>query len=514
MTLGRCLRAFGRPLGLMALLSSCGGEQVEPCPEPPAPVGAPFVDKTNELGIDFTHHLATDFCKLGDTVGGPGVCVFDFDADDDMDIYFVDRQGHPNALYRNDGGSFSEVAAMQGATLTDSDSMGCLAFDYDGDGDQDLYVTTNGEDKLLRNDNGQFTVAPASTIQATGFSVSASAGDIDGDGDLDLFVATVVDLESCPDQCSLFPAVCTATRNLLFINNDGVFDEQAVARGIDDEAPSLAPLLYDHDDDGDIDIYVGNDMGLLFSDRLYINDGTGYFENKAEERGFDAPGTDTMGVDVGDYDGDGMTDVLISDFKGRPIRLLHCFASDIGCSNEVLPDGLDYVKWGVGFVDFDHDRDLDAMISTGDVAHLDGSRTHLYFNDGSGQFREHRGGSVETTNTSRGLAFGDLDGDGDVDAVIANAGGGAEVLFNQAAAGHALTVQLDSLAAGAKVTVTAQGKSLAEHAILGGSYAGSSDPRLHFGLGASCRADVHVRYVNGAERRLMDVSAGTLRVTR
>jgi len=498
-------------------LSACSSEPTAPCPAPPKPSAEPFVDATETLGVEATHHFATDFCKLTDTIGGPGVCLFDFDGDSDLDIYFVDRSGHSNSLFRNDGARFEEVGKSAGVALEDQDSMGCLAFDYDSDGDLDLYVTANGPDQLLRNDDGVFQdVSAAVGLQADGFSISASAGDIDGDGDLDLFVGRAVKLATCPDECALFPIACDADSNLLFENRDGSFVDVSAARGLNAVEPTLATVMFDKDGDGDLDLYVGNDMGVYFPDRFYVNDGNGYFVDQAVPLGLDAPGTDTMGVDVGDYDQDGLTDLVITDFKHRPIRLFHCVDPELPCSNDVAPDGLDYVKWGVGFVDFDHDVDIDLMVATGDVAYLDGNPTHLYFNQG-GNFVEYHGGAgspLSAKQVSRGLAFGDLDGDGDVDAVIANAGGSHQVLLNQTAAGHSLTVELDTLAAGARVTVSSEAGKITEHAVIGGSYAGSSDPQMHFGLGASCTCELTVRYLDGSVRSLSDVAAGRVRISR
>ncbi len=510
-----------RPWRLLALLalSNCGDGAAAAvrCPPAPIPSSQPFVDATAALGIVARHHFATDFCELTDTIGGPGVCLLDFDGDDDLDIYFVDRAPYANQLYRNDGDTFVEVGEEVGAALT-SDSMGCLAFDYDGDDDIDLLVTSNGRDELLRNDGGVFSeVGQSVGLTALGFSVSASAGDIDGDGDVDLFVGRAVRLTTCPDMCQLYPLACTAESNLLWENQGGHFVEVAQSRGIDHPAPTLSSLFVDFDDDGDLDLYVGNDMGIMFADRLYINDGGGYFVDKAYDFGLDGPGTDTMGVDVGDYDRDGIMDMLISDFSDRPLRLFHCFDRMSPCSNDVLPDSVAYVKWGAGFVDFDNDGDLDVFASTGDVAVLKGEPHYLYFNLGGGEFLKHVPGSsdaIASAQVSRGSAFGDLDNDGDVDIVIANAGEAHQVLINQAAAGHSLMVTLDSGAAGARVTVESDTGRLTEQMFIGGSYASSSDPRLHFGLGDSCRAQVKVRWPGGGETTLTDVANGYVRIRR
>jgi len=501
----------------LGMLCACGGERSEPCPAAPSPGPAPYLDVTDDLGIDFEHHLATDLCELTDTTGGPGVCAFDYDGDGALDLYFVERAGHPNALYRNEGGHFRDVAAEVGAELVGVDGMGCLAFDQDLDGDLDLLVTANGPLTLLRNDAGTFqdVSEPSAVSKISGFAVSASAGDVDGDRDLDLFVGRVVKLDTCPAECKLFPIACESDTNVLLINDGGVFRDESAARGITGAEPTLATLMVDIDRDGDLDIYAGNDMGFAFEDRLYRNDGSGTFADAASAFGLGVKGSDTMGVDVGDYDRDGNTDWVMSDFSDRPVRLLRCYDSKLPCSNEVVPDSLAHVKWGTGFVDVDQDGWLDVVVAGGDVATLDGSPLRLFYQR-NGEFLEsvpRPDEALARRVTGRGLAFGDLDGDGAVDLALAVAGGRARVLSSRAASGHALQVELGTGDVGARVSATTPEGSLVEHAVIGGSYAGSSDPRLHFGLGAHCSADVEVRYLDGhVESR--SAARGLVRIER
>jgi hypothetical protein len=496
---------------ILSILPGCGDDGGSgggaTCPAPPGGDARMFVDRAAELGVTFVHHPQTPLCHITDTVGGPGTCVFDADGDGDMDAFFVDRGPHPSALYRNDGGSFVDVAAQAGVA-DPGDAIGCLAFDYDGDGDQDLFVTTTGPDRLYRNDGGTFAdVTAAAGIVEAGYSTSAAAGDIDRDGDLDLFVGRLVVLSTCPDECYLFPIACQAETNLLFVNEGGAFVEASAARGLTDADPTLAALFFDEDDDGDLDLYVGNDMGVAFPDRLYVNDGAGNFVDQASSRGYSAAGTDTMGVDVGDYNADGTTDMVTTDFKDRPTRLYDCFDEALPCSFESMPpESTQGVHWGVGFVDVDHDGDLDLFQSGGDVFDPDlaGTPNQLFLNRGDGRF-DHFAPPPESglarLAVHRGVAFGDLDEDGDVDAVVAANGGTPAMLYNVGAAGHAIRVALGSRDAGARVTVRYEGRTLTEQALIGGSYLGSSDPRLHFGIGGACEADVEIRYLDGTAKR-------------
>lgn len=506
-------RAFA-PLLVLVLAGCAADEEAEALVCGPAPTGEaiPFVDATDALGVDFTHHFASEFCTITDSVGGPGVCAFDFDGDDDVDLYFADRAPHPNRLWRNDGGHFTDVTEASGAGQT-TDTMGCLAFDADGDRDLDLFLANEGPDQLLRNEGGQFVdVSEASGIEGADMSASATAGDIDADGDLDLFVARLVDAAACPaDQCHLLPIACPPKGNLLYVNQgDGTFLEESQKRGLIHEDPSLAALLFDFDDDADLDLYVGNDMGVAYPDRLYVNDGTGHFVDEAANLGFEAWGTDTMGVDVGDFDRDGFVELVTSDFKDKPVRVFDCYAKDLPCSFEDPGTGtLDSVKWAIFLADFDADTDLDLFWTSGDVYYRDGDLNRLFWREGPA-FHPYVAGAGEALSdlqTSRGAALADLDADGDLDIVVANAGGRAQILLNQSARGHTLTVALDGAFAGARVTVATDRGTFTEQALIGGGYLGSSDPRVFFGLGDACGGDVTVRWPDGASQSFPRVLA-------
>ena len=493
------------------------------CDPPKISEGAPFVDGTAAWGLDFRHHAATAFCDIRDTVGGPGVCSFDYDGDGDVDLYFVDRAPNPNKLFRNDGGHFTDVTEQTGTGLVD-DSHSCLAFDHDGDGDLDLFVGNDGPDKLLRNDGGQFTdVTAESGLVEDGYTTTATAGDIDADGDLDLFVGHLVTASTCfQGVCSPPPKVCQAEANTLFVNQGGSFTEASKERGITHVEPTLASLFFDFDGDGDLDLYVGNDMGNLNPDRLYKNDGTGMFHDAAPAHGLELWGTDTMGVDVGDADGDGTTDLVVSDFRLLPTRLVLCPRLDFPCEMAgISPESTEAVKWGIGLLDFDQDGDLDIFTTGGDVdvpADYAGDRHQLHYNDGKGTFQLHApkaGEALAEMHLGRGAAFADLDGDLDMDIVVANADRPAQILLNEGTRGHALQVSLDTLSAGAKVAVSAPGVSRTAHAKVGGSYGGSSDPRVHFGLGDACAVDVTVTWPDGATRTEKDVRTGqSIRIER
>ena len=493
------------------------------CDPPAEASGAPFVDATESFGLDFRHHAATAFCDITDTVGGPGVCAFDHDGDGDIDLYFTDRAPFPNRLYRNDGGAFTDVTDESGAGLTD-DSHSCLAFDSDADGDLDLFVGNSGPDRLLRNDGGAFTdITEQAGLVEDGLTNTATAGDIDADGDLDLFVGHFVVPETCPKPyCAPSPASCQPLPNALYINEGGVFSEQSAARGLTHVEPTLASLFFDFDMDGDLDLFAGNDIGAKNPDRFYRNDGTGTFSEHGKSTGLEMLGTDTMGVDIGDIDGDGTLDLATSDFRMAPIRMLLCKDPSAPCQMiGIDEESLQSVKWSIALVDVDHDTDLDIFTVSGNVSVPEGypgDLPQLHRNDGAGHFTLHHAGPTEALgqrHLARGAAFADLDGDLDIDVVVANADGLAQVLLNQNASGYGLLVELDTLSAGARVTVEGAGVARTEQALVGGSYAGSSDPRVHFGLGGACEVDVTVEWPGGATRTVRGVRSGQqIRVDR
>jgi len=517
-------------LVIVCLLVGCSGPQETggttttdtapeiTCDPPPKGGTVPFTDGAEEWGLDFRHHAATAFCDIRDTVGGPGVCSFDYDGDGDVDLYFVDREPYPNRLYRNDGGHFTDVTEQTGAGLTD-DSHSCLAFDYDGDGDVDLFVGNSGADKMLRNDGGTFVDATADVgLVEDGYTTTATAGDIDADGDLDLFVGHLVTPETCfQGVCSPPPKVCDSERNNLYLNEGGKLTDVTLERGLPQKEPSLASLFFDFDADGDVDLFVGNDMGNMNPDRLYKNDGKGFFHDAAPGHGLELYGTDTMGVDVGDADGDGMIDLVVSDFRELPTRLVLCPRLELPCDMVgINEESTDAVKWGIALADFDQDRDLDIFTTGGDVDIPEGyagDLHQLHHNDGEGLFTVYKPGPDEALarrHIGRGAAFADIDGDLDLDVIVANADGPAQILINTGSSGYAMLVELDTLSAGARVTVTAKGFSRTQLAKVGGSYAGSSDPRVHFGMGDTCAADVTVEWPDGTTKTMSSVKTGQL----
>ena len=491
-------------LCLAGLLSACSDTPPEPAATPP------FVDASDSVGAALSSHtVTTGFCDHVDRGGGPGVCMFDYDRDGDVDLYLTDRAPQPNKLYRNDDGIFVDATEQSGAGDI-GDSMGCLPFDYDGDGDEDLLVTNFGPDQLYRNDDASFVnVTMEVGLLADGFSTTATAGDIDGDQDLDLFIGRFFDPATCEDECDTASIVeCTPYRSLLFLNEGGMFSEVGEERGITAEEHTYVPLFIDFDVDGDMDLYVGNDTTQYF-DHLYLNDGNGFFTDD-EETGIKHTGSATMGVSVADVDGNGVHDMVITDFTNIPTRVFECDAGYVCKQTAVHGVSADYVNWTVGLHDFDGDGDLDLFQVSGDVfggAGLDNARapSQLFFNDGAGELEPHTpaaGSPLEALAVSRGAAFGDIDGDGGVDVVIANVAERPQVLINDGHQGHYLGVSLDSLSLGASVTVN----GITRQRVAGDSYMGANDPRLFFSVGDATTAEVTVTWLDGTTTSLSDVA--------
>jgi hypothetical protein len=491
----------------------------------PTPGVTPFVDATAAVGLDFVHHHTEDFCTMADVIGG-GACLFDYDLDGDVDLFLTDRAPFGGRLYENDGGTFADVTADALPAET-GDGIGCLAFDADSDGDLDLYLANNGADRLLRNDGGVFVdVTEAVGLVQSGLSASATAGDLDGDGDLDLVVSQFVDVTSCGDTCPPKPDTCSPARDLIFENRDGQFVEIGLGSGVDGDDLVLATTMFDIDDDGDLDIYLGSDVGRTYPDRLYVNDGVDHFVDRAADLGLAWNGTgtnsgSTMGVTIGDYDRNGVLDVASSNFEGDPALLFKCDEGptcfDAALSGNDLGATRNFTGWALRFEDFDQDGWLDLFVANGRVI-APAAQPNLLLWSHEGHFAPHAAApddALALARNSRGAAFGDIDGDGDVDAVVASNGEAPQVLLNTSARGNYLLVELDTLSAGARVTVDLGDWRRTQPVLVGDGYLGSSDPRVHFGLGPACSVDVTIEWLDGTTRVLTDVAVNqVLRVER
>ncbi|HEY6458945.1 MAG TPA: VCBS repeat-containing protein, partial [Polyangiaceae bacterium] len=324
---------------------TCGAAPAAPAATSPSAAcrDEPLEDATAAWGIDVVHHSAGACVPQ---VIGPGGCMLDYDGDCDLDLVLFPGVGAGATLLRNDGGRFSAIPG--GAGLSGSfNGLGCLAFDYDGDHDVDLFFTTTEGQRLFRNDGASFVdVTSAAGLAYPHAGASATAGDVDGDGDLDLFVAGFVDGARCDYPCEISPNTCVPQPDTLWMNQGGSFVEAAVAHGIVSVHTALAVRFFDFDRDGDLDLWIGSDLGNdppYYPIQLWLNDGTGEFTEVAAQRGLalaaNGHSGDVMGVDIADFDLDGVPDVVASSKRDQPLLFFRCDASG-SCADRSSQIGL------------------------------------------------------------------------------------------------------------------------------------------------------------------------------
>jgi enediyne biosynthesis protein E4 len=513
-----------------------------------------LTDVSASTGIDFLHHGGSlEKTAVIEEVSG-GVALFDYDGDGWLDIYFVTcpslRPGSQpvrNQLYRNNhDGTFTDVTLQAGVGFQGW-SMGVCIGDYNGDGYPDLYVTNLGGNVLYRNNgDGTFTdVTRQAGVECGRFSTGAAFADYDGDGFLDLFVANYVefDLTKPPKKgefCDYHglrvacgPRGLKGAPDFLYRNNgDGTFTDVSEAAGVSDQKGyyGLGVAWSDIDNDGDLDLFVANDMTPNY---LYLNDGKGRFKEVGFVAGVavaaDSQVQAGMGVDVADYDSDGLLDIFVTHFSKEYNTLYRnlgkgMFRDDSYEVGLALPS-LPYLGWGTKFFDVDCDGDLDVFVANGHVypqvesvkmeEHYS-QRNQLFINLGTGKFQELKSGGtgLGVVKCSRGAAFGDLDNDGDVDIVINNMDDTPSIVRNDTQrTGHWLGIKLtgrdpNRLAIGARVTAFIGTLQLVQEVRSGGSYLSQNDFRLHFGLGNADRVErLLIRWPNGVEQSLEGVAA-------
>lgn len=542
-------------LPLLVLIAPVSGQAAHENLSPVVP--GKFVDVTSSAGIDFKYRASHTSKKYLLETMGAGVALFDYDNDGRLEIFLVN--GAPiedptpagaipqktgpqywNRLYhQKSDGTFEDVtekAGLQGAGY----GMGVAVGDYDNDGYEDLYVTAYGGNKLYHNNgNGTFTdVTDKAGVAGSGWSTSAAWVDLDNDGLLDLVVLRYLDWDFHDVWCGerkegyrsyCHPDVFKAVTPLVYHNDgNGHFTEMSQKVGISKPGKGLGIALADYDRDGKIDLVVANDSMLEF---LYHNKGDGTFEEVGLPSGIaaDADGRTYagMGVDFADYNNDGLPDLVITNLAQQKYALYQnagdgtfTYASDISGMARM---SLTHSGWGVSFLDYDNDGWKDLLIAQGhdlDTIELTFPNLHyrepmlLAHNNGhSFDDVSARSGTVFTQSwVARGLAVGDIDNDGRIDAVVTTNDGPAYVLHNETPTqNHWLTLNLighksnrDAIGAEVKLT-TSKGLQLATVSTAG-SYLSSKDKRVHFGLGTDSVANsVEIRWPSGIVQKLNDV---------
>jgi hypothetical protein len=519
-------------IALAALLGvGCPAES----PETPLPVAVDvparppqtpfrFVDRAAEAGVSFvqTNGEEADLYTILEQLGA-GVAMFDYDGDSWLDLYFPGGGQltfpdqilpKPAALFRNVGG-LSFVPATAGARLPDPAfyAHGATVGDYDQDGFGDLLVTGYGGLVLYRN-RGDGTFEAANVPQPpdrTHWLTSAGWGDVTGDGNLDLYVCGYVDWDFVGhDRCSYATGstdICSpkeypATPDVLYVSDGaGGLVDRTIESGMGIPSKGLAVLLFDPDEDGDLDVYEANDT---LANYLYVNRGQGQFAEQGHTSGValgEFGTTDgSMGVDALDYNLDGRMDLWVANYEGDTFALYRNEGSrlfnPVSSVTGVTAVGALYVGWGTAAIDWDRDGDEDLLTTNGHVLRhpssgLIAQQPMLMENLAPRAFLARaafESGFMAQFHRGRGLAAGDLDQDGRIDAVITHVNDPVALLVNQTpSAGAWLAVRLvgrisNRDAIGARLVLhTSQGDRVRQ-VKGGGSYASHSDPKPYWGL--------------------------------
>ena len=515
-----------------------------------------FTEISREAGVDFLHVNGASVDKhLVETIGSGGL-FFDYDNDGWIDIFLVDggsladpavAQRARHVLFRNRGdGTFEDSTARSGIRHRGY-GMGACAGDYDNDGWVDLYVTSFGSNTLYRNTGTRsFTdVTTSARAGSSSWSTGCAFSDLDRDGDLDLFVTNYVAIEpkhspfcgnaSAKTRFYCHPLNFEPLTNVVLRNDgNGAFSDVSAATGIGaSRGNGLGVVIGDWDEDGWPEVFVANDSVPNF---LFHNTGAWRYADVALRAGVavasDGRARAGMGIDAGDYDGDGQVDLVVTNldsemhslYRGLGHQLFAYATPDSGIGPATLP----FVGFGVVFFDFDNDTQLDLAIANGHI--MDNApqyragatyaqRNQLFRNVSRGRFADvsrSAGAGFAIEKVSRGLAAGDVDNDGDVDLLVTNNGQPADLLRNDGASGNALMVRTigkhsnrDGVGAQLKLTMGTQTQKREVKA--GSSYLGQNDQRQHFGLGAATRVDrLEVRWPSGTTDVVQNIEANQI----
>jgi hypothetical protein len=522
-----------------------------------------FEDRAEQLGVDFVHFAGVSGEFYIVEISGPGCGMLDYDNDGDLDLYLIQGRmlgpdksiadailpPHKDAplrdrLYRNDlviksDGtrilSFTDVTEASGIRA-DGYGVGIAAADYDNDGWVDIFLTNFGRNQLWKNQgDGTFEEAIAAAgVDDPRWSSGATFLDIDNDGLLDLFVGCYLDFtyenhricrlpSGTPGYCA--PEAYAAVTNRFYHNRgDGTFEDWSLKTGVQRQpGKALGVLSADFNLDGWMDVYVANDM---LPNHMWINQGNGTFIEDGLLGGTavnaDGRSESSMGVVAADYD-DGDEDLFITHL-GYQTNTLYIndgtgLFDDRTSMSGLGPPSVGRTSWGVGFFDYDNDGLLDLMIASGDVFVIESlvrrndpfpmhQPNQLFRNIGGNRFEDvtAKAGSVfKLSEVSRGLAFGDVDNDGDTDVLLENCNGRARLLINTAgSSNHWIGLRLVAGAPardqiGTWVGVHRKGWPTQWRRVrTDGGFASANDPRALVGLADGTAVDrVEVRWPDG-----------------
>ncbi len=527
------------------------------------PTHVRFVDVTKQAGLDFKHFTGAFGKRYMPETMGSGCAFLDFDNDSRLDIILIngkswkDSESSPTSkLYRNVGnGRFVDVTDATNLALP-MYGMGAAIADYDNDGDSDIYVTNLERNRLFRNNaDGTFTdVTEIAAVGGESWSTSALFFDYDRDGWLDLFVCNFIrwskklEIPCVIDDQFIFYCppfayggkTCRLYRNL----GNGTFEDVTVRAGLNNpKGKSLGVAMLDYDDDGWIDLAVANDTEPNF---LYRNNGDGTFTNEAalrgvatSEKGMARAG---MGIDASDVNNDGSLALAIGNFSNEMTAFFYAPQNqeftDLARTARIGNPSLLMLTFGLFFFDFDLDGHSDLFCANGhiepDIAKSQPNLHYaqlptLFWNRGNLMFEDVSDiVGLENPGVGRGTAYGDYDGDGDLDVLVSNNGvlpeyGGALLLRNDG--GNRMNflrvktvgTQSNRDGVGAKVDLTAGNITQRKMVRTGGSYCSQSETTLTFGLGKTERVEsLQIiwptggidQYTNLAVNRLITVVEG------
>jgi enediyne biosynthesis protein E4 len=570
--LGLSLNSIAMGL-LLPALAGCSRSARESSGGTAAHAPVQFVEAAVSAGVRFRHtNGESGRYYLAETMGS-GCAFLDYDGDGRLDLFFVNSSRLPGfqknapfypALHHNEGnGHFRDVTRQAGLAI-DCYGMGVAVADYDNDGDPDLLLTSYGGSHLFRNDTGRFTeVTKTAGVVKPDWGTSAAWFDYDRDGWLDLFVCNYLDWSpeinrvcgqgkqryACPP--THYPAVASV---LYHSNGDGTFTDATKQAKVDrPNGKALGVVVCDIDDDGWLDLVVANDNEPNW---LFRNNGDGTFSEIGVEAGvaYGMQGRQRagMGIDTADFDPPtsqapaSREAILIGNFHSEGLALFRPTeaagqyadaAEEAGLYHASLP----FTTFGVRFLDYDLDGFPDILTTNGHpygevTAQPAASeqlaphkqRLQLFHNEpgaeGRRRFRDvtaTAGAALSVPRDGRGLAVGDYDGDGDPDALVSSNAGSATLLRNEGPPrGHWLAVKLVGARSnreglGARIRVTAGGRTRTGWIRSGGSYCSEDEHVARFGLGDQTQAEsVEVRWPNGTVEQQSNVAVDQVVIIR
>jgi hypothetical protein len=504
-----------------------------------------FTEIARSAGIDFVHFSGTTAAKYFPTANGSGVAMFDYDGDGLLDLYFAtgtllplgSAQKGPNRLYKNLGSNtFRDATAAAGLGFAGF-CHGIVVGDIDNDGDQDVFLCNYGPNVLYENQgDGTFRdISQAAGIDRPGWSSGGVFLDHDGDGDLDLYIANYGewvyprDDVFCGNRARNVRVYCSplsirTVKHILYRNNgNGTFTDVTDAAGLGrSDGHGFGVVAADLNGDGRVDLYVANDLNPNF---LFLNKGDGTFNDVSEFSGaaYDERGQaqSGMGVDAEDVDGDGLPDLIVTNFSGE-YNTLYLNLKGAGFMDATAAFGLaaatlPYISWGTALADFDNDGWPDHFAANG---HVDDNRRQLgqpldfeeppflFANLQGRRFRSatrDAGAYFATRHAGRGAAFGDIDNDGDIDIVV-NHKDAAPALLRNDTKNDNRWLRLDLRgthsnrdAIGARVEAVVGGRTITRQRKGGGSMESANDPRLLIGVGPAATVErLVIRWPSGA----------------